>query len=65
MIHQRVNKNISAPLNAGDKIGYLEISIPGEENQSFELYATNAIDRSNIFVRFFNYLVKLILSLFN
>ena len=60
-----VDENISAPLNAGDKIGYLEISIPGEENQSFELYATNAIDRSNIFVRFFNYLVKLILSLFN
>ena len=60
-----VDENISAPLNAGDKIGYLEISIPGEENQSFELYATNAIDRSNIFVRFFNYLVNLILSLFN
>ena len=60
-----VDENISAPLNAGDKIGYLEVSIPGEENQSFELYATNAIDRSNIFVRFFNYLVKLILSLFN
>ena len=60
-----VDENISAPLNAGDKIGYLEVSIPGEESQSFELYATNAIDRSNIFVRFFNYLVKLILSLFN
>ena len=60
-----VDENISAPLNAGDKIGYFEISIPGEESQSFELYATNAIDRSNIFVRFFNYLVKLILSLFN
>jgi len=60
-----VYDNISAPLNAGDKVGYLEISVPGEENQSFELYATNEIDRSNIFVRFFNYLINLILSLFN
>ena len=60
-----VDDNISAPLNAGDKVGYLEISVPGEENQSFELYATNEIDRSNIFVRFFNYLINLILSLFN
>ena len=60
-----VDENISAPLNAGDKVGYLEINVPGEENQSYELYATNAIDRSNIFVRFFNYLVNLILSLFN
>ena len=57
--------NISAPLNAGDIVGYLEISVPGEENQSFEIYATNDIDRSNIFVRFFNYLINLILSLFN
>ena len=60
-----VDDNISAPLNAGDIVGYLEISVPGEENQSFELYATNEIDRSNIFVRFFNYLINLILSLFN
>ena len=60
-----VDDNISAPLNAGDKIGYLEISVPGEENQTYELYATNEIDRSNIFVRFFNYLINLILSLFN
>ena len=60
-----VDDNISAPLNAGDKVGYLEISVPGEENQTFELYATNEIDRSNIFVRFFNYLINLILSLFN
>ena len=60
-----VDDNISAPLNAGDKVGYLEISVPGEENQSYELYATNEIDRSNIFVRFFNYLINLILSLFN
>ena len=60
-----VDDNISAPLNAGDKVGYLEISVPGEENQTYELYATNEIDRSNIFVRFFNYLINLILSLFN
>ena len=60
-----VDDNISAPLKAGDKIGYLEISVPGEENQTYELYATNEIDRSNIFVRFFNYLINLILSLFN
>ena len=60
-----VDDNISAPLNAGDKIGYLEISVPGEENQTYELYATNEIDRSNIFVRFFNYLINLILSLFD
>ena len=60
-----VDENISAPLNAGDKVGYLEISVPGEENQTYELYATNEIDRSNIFVRFFNYLINLILSLFN
>jgi len=60
-----VYDNISAPLNAGDKVGYLEISVPGEENQTYELYATNEIDRSNIFVRFFNYLINLILSLFN
>jgi len=60
-----VDENISAPLNAGDKVGYLEISIPGEENQSYELYATNSIDRSNIFIRFYNYLINLILSLFN
>ena len=59
-----VDDNISAPLNAGDKVGYLEISVPGEENQTYELYATNEIDRSNIFVRFFNYLINLILSLF-
>ena len=60
-----VDENIFAPLNAGDKVGYLEISVPGEENQTYELYATNEIDRSNIFVRFFNYLINLILSLFN
>ena len=60
-----VDDNISAPLNAGDKVGYLEISVPGEESQTYELYATNEIDRSNIFVRFFNYLINLILSLFN
>ena len=60
-----VDDNISAPLNAGDKVGYLEISVPGEENQTYELHATNKIDRSNIFVRFFNYLINLILSLFN
>ena len=60
-----VDDTISAPLNAGDKVGYLEISVPGEENQTYELYATNEIDRSNIFVRFFNYLINLILSLFN
>ena len=60
-----VDDNISAPLNVGDKVGYLEISVPGEENQTYELYATNEIDRSNIFVRFFNYLINLILSLFN
>ena len=60
-----VDDNISAPLNAGDKVGYLEISVPGEENQTYELYATNEIDRSNIFVRFFNYLINLILSLFD
>ena len=60
-----VDDNISAPLNAGDKVGYLEISVPGEENQTYELYATNEIDRSNIFVRFFNFLINLILSLFN
>ena len=60
-----VDDNISAPLNAGDKVGYLEISVPGEENQTYELYATNEIDRSNIFVRFFNYFINLILSLFN
>ena len=60
-----IDDNISAPLNAGDKVGYLEISVPGEENQTYELYATNEIDRSNIFVRFFNYLINLILSLFN
>ena len=60
-----VDDNISAPLNAGDKVGYLEVSVPGEENQTYELYATNEIDRSNIFVRFFNYLINLILSLFN
>ena len=60
-----VDDNISAPLNAGDKVGYLEISVPGEENQTYELYATNEIDRSNIFVRFLNYLINLILSLFN
>ena len=60
-----VYDNISAPLNAGDKVGYLEISVPGEKNQTYELYATNEIDRSNIFVRFFNYLINLILSLFN
>ncbi len=60
-----VDDNISAPLNAGDKVGYLEISVPGEENQTYELYATNEIDRSNIFVRFFNYLINFILSLFN
>ena len=60
-----VDDNISAPLNAGDIVGYLEISVPGEENQTYELYATNEIDRSNIFVRFFNYLINLILSLFN
>ena len=60
-----VDDNISAPLNAGDKVGYLEISVPGEENQTYELYATNEIDRSNIFVRFFNYIINLILSLFN
>ena len=60
-----VYDNISAPLNAGDKVGYLEISVPGEENQTYELYATNEIDRSNIFVRFFNYLINLILSLFD
>ncbi len=60
-----VDNNISAPLNAGAKVGYLEISVPGEENQSYELYATNEIDRSNIFFRFLNYLINLILSLFN
>ena len=60
-----VDENIFAPLNAGDKVGYLEISVPGEENQTYELYATNEIDRSNIFVRFFNYLINLILSLFD
>tara|TARA_B100001113_G_scaffold179790_1_gene147194 strand:- start:46 stop:1182 length:1137 start_codon:yes stop_codon:yes gene_type:complete len=60
-----VDDNISAPLNAGDKVGYLEISVPGEENQTYELYATNEIDRSNIFVRFFNYLINLVLSLFD
>ena len=60
-----VDDNISAPLNAGDKVGYLEIGVPGEESQTYELYATNEIDRSNIFVRFFNYLINLILSLFN
>ena len=60
-----VYDNISAPLNAGDKVGYLEISVPGEENQTYELYATNEIDRSNIFVRFFYYLINLILSLFD
>ena len=60
-----VDENISAPLNAGDKVGYLEISVPGEENQTYELYATNEIDRSNIFVRFFYYLINLILSLFD
>ena len=60
-----IDDNISAPLNAGDKVGYLEISVPGEENQTYELYATNEIDRSNIFVRFFNYIMNLILSLFN
>ena len=60
-----VDDNISAPLNAGDKVGYLEISVPGEESQTYELYATNEIDRSNIFVRFFNYFLSLILSLFN
>ena len=60
-----IDDNISAPINAGDKVGYLEISVPGEENQTYELYATNEIDRSNIFVRFFNYLINLILSLFN
>ena len=60
-----VDDNISAPLNVGDKVGYLEISVPGEESQTYELYATNEIDRSNIFVRFFNYLINLILSFFN
>ena len=60
-----VDDNISAPLNAGDKVGNLEISVPGEESQTYELYATNEIDRSNIFVRFFNYLINLILGLFN
>ena len=60
-----VDNNISAPLNSGDMIGYLEISVPGEKSQSYELYATSDIDRSNVFVRFFNYIVNLILSLFN
>ena len=60
-----VDENVSAPLNPGDKVGFLEISVPGEENKAYELYATNEIDRANIFVRFFNYLINLILSLFN
>ena len=60
-----VDDNVSAPLNPGDKVGFLEISVPGEENKAYELYATNEIDRANIFVRFFNYLINLILSLFN
>jgi len=60
-----IDENIFAPLNAGDKVGYLNISIQDEEDLSYPVYVQNDVDRSNIFVRFFNYLISLILSLFN
>ena len=57
-------ENIKFPIIKGQQIGQLKVTVPNEEEETYNLYATNDIKRSNIFIRFFNYIYSLILGLF-
>jgi len=59
-----INENIKFPIIKGQQIGQLKVTVPNEEEEAYNLYATNDIKRSNIFIRFFNYIYDLILGLF-
>ena len=59
-----INENIKFPIIKGQQIGQLKVTVPNEEEVAYNLYATNDIKRSNIFIRFFNYIYNLILGLF-
>ncbi|MDC3154590.1 D-alanyl-D-alanine carboxypeptidase [Pelagibacteraceae bacterium] len=59
-----INENIKFPIIKGQQIGQLKVTVPNEEDETYNLYATNDIKRSNIFIRFFNYIYNLILGLF-
>ena len=59
-----INENIKFPIIKGQQIGQLKVTVPNEEEETYNLYATNDIKRSNIFIRFFNYIYNLILGLF-
>ena len=59
-----INENIKFPIIKGQQIGQLKVTVPNEEEENYNLYATNDIKRSNIFIRFFNYIYNLILGLF-
>ncbi len=57
-------EEIKFPIKEKQLIGNLIVKIPKETPSSFALYSTRQVNRSNIFVRFSDYLYKLVIGLF-
>ena len=55
---------IEFPIKEKQLIGNLIVKIPKETPSSFGLYSTNQVNRSNLFVRFYDYLYNLVIGLF-
>ena len=45
-----INENIKFPISKGQQIGQLKVTVPNEEEESYNLYATNDIKRDQIFL---------------
>ena len=57
-------EEIEFPIKEKQLIGNLIVKIPKETPSSFDLYSTRQVNQSNIFVRFSDYLYKLVIGLF-
>ncbi len=58
------NKNLSAPIEAGARVGTLQVSVAGNPAGEVPVVATEEIPLANIFVRFFRWLWQLVAGLF-